>query len=472
MMVLKRQAREYCGLIGIWGDPDAALKAYLALYAIQHRGQESAGIVVSDGQSVRSKKGLGLLTEVIQEKDIVDLPGHIAVGHVRYSTTGSKRIQNIQPLIIEYLDGLVTVAHNGNLTNARTIRREYEEKGAIFQTSTDSEVVAHLLADPKYRGSPNQLEECLAQLQGAFSFLIMTRDKLIAARDPYGFRPLCMGKIGDAIVVASETCALDLLHAEYIRDVDPGEVLIIGGEGISSHTFATAPNGRRAQCIFEHVYFARPDSMIFGQNVHEVRTALGCRLAEEHPVEADVVFAVPDSGRSAAIGYARKSGIPYDRGFIRNHYVGRTFILPDQDARWSGVQIKLNVVKSVVNGKRVVVVDDSIIRGTTCKGRIDEIRRAGAREVHLRISCPPTRHPCFYGIDFPERSQLIAAAKSVEEIRQHAKVDSLGYLSLEGLLSAVSEPEAYCTACFSGEYPTPVDEDMSKLALERNPEGN
>jgi len=464
--LIEDKAKESCGVVGIYGDPNAALKVYHALYTLQHRGQESAGIVVSDGKKIQSKKGLGLITDVFDDDDLNRLPGHIGVGHVRYSTTGSGRVQNIQPLIMEHIDGLVVVAHNGNLVNARTLRRQYQESGSIFQTSTDSEIVAHLLADPCRRNRADRFESALGILKGAFSFVLMTEKKLIAARDPQGFRPLCMGKMGDALVFVSETCALDILGAEYIRDVNPGEVITVDENGMKSTSFANG--NKHAHCIFEHIYFARPDSVIFGQNVHMVRMALGRRLAQDCPVDADVVIAVPDSGNSSALGFSLESGIPLDHGYIRNHYIGRTFIMPTQENRSSGVEIKLNVVKEVVRGKRVVVVDDSIIRGTTSKNRVRLLRQAGAKEVHLRISCPPTLNPCYFGIDFPTTTELIAAGKNWDEIAAHLGADSLGYQSIEGMLSCMDKPEGYCTACFSGKYPVEIEDRMeNKFDMER-----
>ncbi|MFW5798962.1 MAG: amidophosphoribosyltransferase, partial [Planctomycetota bacterium] len=433
------KARHFCGLMGLYGAEDAAVKVYMGLYSLQHRGQESAGIVVSDGKSIQSHKGPGLVGDVFQKGVFDKLPGHLAIGHVRYSTTGSGRIQNIQPLVVELMDGLLAVGHNGNLVNARQLREHFQQRGAIFQTSTDSEIIVHMLSDPEYRRSPSPLAKGLSQLQGAFCFLFLTKDKLIAARDPWGFRPLCLGKLGEAWVVCSETCALDLIRAEYVRDVEPGEIVIIDAHGLHSEHFGHNDNGHVSQCIFEHVYFARPDSNIFGENVHHVRRLLGRRLAEEHPADADLVIAVPDSGRSAAMGYAEASGLPLERGFVRNHYVGRTFIMPGQESRTAGVDIKLNAIKDVVDGKRLVVVDDSIIRGTTSRGRLELLRRAGAREIHLRISCPPTRHPCFYGIDFQTQRGLIAAGREVDEICRMLELDSLGYLSHDGLLSGVAE---------------------------------
>jgi len=464
--------REHCGVIGIWGSPTAALQVHQGLFALQHRGQESAGIVVSDGQKIRSRKGLGLLSEAIPIEDVAALSGHIAIGHVRYSTTGAKKIQNIQPLIMEYSRGLIAVAHNGNLVNARTLRRDCEARGSIFQTSTDSEIVVHLLAQPEHLGEEDPLGHCMSHLKGAYSFVFLTRDALIAARDPMGFRPLVLGELDGATVVASETCAFDLIGAKCVREIEPGEIVRISDAGLESRRFIPEHGVMRAHCIFEHVYFARPDSSVFGESVHEVRVRMGERLAKDQPADADVVVAVPDSGNSHALGYARGSGMPLDRGFIRNHYVGRTFIMPPEESRGGHVETKLNVVKSVVCGKRVVVVDDSIIRGTTSRGRIHLLREAGAKEVHLRIAAPPCRHPCYFGIDFPTSEELVAAGRSVEEIRELLGVDSLGYQSPEGLLSAVSRPESYCTACFTGVYQVQPAEDMDKYSMEpgtRNP---
>jgi len=458
--------REHCGVIGIWGLPSAALQVHQGLFALQHRGQESAGIVTSDGSKIRSRKGLGLLSEAIPIEDLTELPGHIAIGHVRYSTTGAKKIQNIQPLVMEYSRGLIAVAHNGNLVNARTLRRDCEARGSIFQTSTDSEIVVHLLAQPEHLGEQDPLGHCMSHLSGAYSFVFLTQDALIAARDPMGFRPLVLGELDGATVVASETCALDLIRAKYVREIEPGEILRITEAGLDSRMFMPEHQIMPAHCIFEHIYFARPDSCVFGESVHEVRVRMGERLAKDRPAEADVVVAVPDSGNSHALGYARGSGIPLDRGFIRNHYVGRTFIMPPEEARGGHVETKLNIVKSVVCGKRVVVVDDSIIRGTTSRGRIHLLREAGAEEVHLRIAAPPCRHPCYFGIDFPTSGELVAAGRSVEEIRELLCVDSLGYQSPEGLLSAVSCPESYCTACFTSEYPVRPEENMDKYAME------
>jgi len=460
-------AREACGVFGIYGYDGAARQAYLGLYSLQHRGEESAGIVVSDDRSIRSKRGMGHLGEVITPKALEELPGHMAIGHVRYSTTGSPRPQNIQPLVIEYSKGLVAVAHNGTLTNARQLRQYYERRGSIFQTSTDSEIIVHLMADPDHLERPDHVAHCLSHLEGAFSLLIMTRTQLIAARDRHGFRPLSLGELRCSPVVASETCAFDLVGARYIREIEPGEVVTMDQHGLHSQMFCEPEAVKRSHCIFEHVYFARPDSRVFGDTCHMVRQRLGERLAAEHPVEADVVVAVPDSGIPAALGYARASGIPFDYGFIRNHYVGRTFIQPAQSRRGLDVRIKLNAIADVVRGKRVVVVDDSIVRGNTSRTRLSMLREAGAREIHLRISSPPIRHPCYFGIDFPTAAELAAHERTVEEVRAMIGVDSLGYLSVEGLLAAVTgPPEHYCAACFTGDYPCAVPEPVDKLALE------
>jgi len=461
------EASEKCGVVGVYGVRDAAVKAYYSLFALQHRGQESAGLVASDGAQVRSKKGLGLVGDAFSEDDLRALPGHLAAGHVRYSTTGAERVQNIQPLVVEYSRALVVVAHNGNLVNARTLRGELAEQGAIFQTSTDSELIVHLMARSRIADVKECLTESLKELRGAFSFVIMTKDEVFAVRDPQGFRPLCLGTLDGGWTAASETCALDLIGAEFVREVEPGEVVCMGPEGLSSWRFA-GEKERRAHCIFEHVYFARPDSYIFGDNVHMVRVRLGRNLAREHPADADVVIPVPDSGNSAALGYSLESGIPLDFGIIRNHYIGRTFIMPGRSERAKDVRIKLNAVKQAVKGKRVVLVEDSIIRATTLRARLGMVKAAGAKEIHIRISCPPVRSPCYYGIDFPTKKELIAANRTVEEIREYLGADSLGYLSVKGLLDAVSgAPQDYCVACYTGDYPVECEEGMEdKMALE------
>jgi amidophosphoribosyltransferase len=468
----------HCGLFGVYNVPDAASKTYLGLFALQHRGQESAGLVVSDGKRLDSRKGMGLVTEVFSRSDLSALHGHIAVGHVRYSTTGSSRPQNIQPLVVDYSHGSVAVAHNGNLVNAKRLRDELEAYGSIFQTSTDSEVVLHLMARPENLGRPDHIAHCLRQMKGAYSLIIMTRNKLIGARDPQGFRPLILGRmageanlgqIGEGYILCSETCALDQVGAEMIRELEPGEMITIDSDGVQSELIVPAEEIKPAHCIFEHVYFARPDSLIFGDEVHAVRIKLGERLAEEHPVAADIVFAVPDSGNAGAIGYSRRSNIPLDMGFIRNHYVGRSFIKPNQHERENVVAMKFNVVRSAVRDKRVVVVEDSLVRGTTFKKQAQILRSAGAREVHLRITCPPTLHACYYGIDFPSKDELVAARlKTTPAIAEWLGVDSLGYISLEGLLAAVSRPaDNYCTACWSGKYPVQPLDAMDKYAMER-----
>lgn len=458
--------RESCGIVAIYGIPDAAMLIYAGLFALQHRGQEGAGIVAADGSQVKTAKGLGLVSDVFSQDTLRGLSGHLGIGHVRYSTTGSSLIHNVQPLVVECSDGIWAIAHNGNLTNARALRLMYQEAGAIFQTSTDSEVLVHLLSDPMYRTRPRRVARALGELKGAFAFVLMTKDCVMAARDPLGFKPLSIGKLGEGYVFASETCALAQIGADYVRDVEPGELVVADAGGLHSSWFAEKEGSGFSQCVFEHVYFARPDSLVFGQSVHAVRMKLGMRLAQEHPVEADLVTAVPDSGNSAALGYSRQSGIQLDYGFMRNHYVGRTFIMPEADQRARSVDMKLAVVKDVVRNKRVVVVDDSIIRGTTSRRRVHALREAGAKEVHLRISCPPTMHPCFFGIDFATRDELIAANSSVDEVRRYTGADTLGYLSIEGLLSPFPNAPDYCTACFSGRYPLDVSRMQGKAALE------
>jgi amidophosphoribosyltransferase len=462
---------ESCGLFGVYGVDYAAPVIYRGLFSLQHRGQEGAGIVVSDGNKVRSSKGLGLVSDALPAKSLHELHGKIGIGHVRYSTTGSTRIQNVQPLVVECVDGIWAVAHNGNLVNAAKLRTMYQEAGAIFQTSTDSEVLVHLLADPMYRSRPRRVARALAELEGSFSFLLMTKNCVMAARDRQGFRPLSIGKLGNGYVFASETCALVQTGAEYVRDVLPGELVVADETGLHSSIFAEKAQEHFAHCVFELVYFARPDSVVFGENVHMVRLQYGMRLAEEHPVEADIVIPIPASGNSAALGFSRRSGIPFDFGFIRNHYVGRTFIMPDADDRAKGADMKLAVLPDVVKGKRVVVVDDSIVRGTTAKRRVTRLREAGAKEIHMRISCPPVAYPCFFGIDFPTKEELIAGSQDVEAIRKFLGADSLGYLSVKGLLSPFKNPKDFCCACFTGRYPVEIEGVVGKDALEKlNPE--
>lgn len=444
--------REECGVFGIFGHPEAANLTYLGLYALQHRGQESVGISSSDGQRMRLHKAMGYVADAFQEQTLERLAGTSAIGHVRYSTAGESGLKNAQPIQIECAHGEIAVAHNGNLVNADELRHALVQQGSIFQTTSDTEVLLHLYARSRAQTRDQALVEAIAQAKGAFSLVWLTKDRLIAARDPHGFRPLTLGRLGDAYIVCSETCALDLIDATWVRDIEPGEVLIISADGVKSiKPFADA---RRAHCVFEHVYFARPDSYVFGQSVNEVRTAFGHQLAREQPADVDVVVPIPDSGVCAATGFATEAGVPLQMGLIRNHYVGRTFIEPQQSIRHFGVRVKLNPVKSILAGKRVVLVDDSLVRGTTSRKIVKMVRAAGATEVHLRISCPPTVSPCFYGVDTPQRSELIAATHTIEEIRKYIGADSLGYLSLEGLLDAVGPGRAsYCTSCYTGEYP-------------------
>ncbi len=456
--------REECGVFGIFNHPEAANLTYLGLYALQHRGQESAGIVSSDAQALHLEKGMGLVADVFTEARLRRLPGALAIGHVRYSTTGSSQLKNAQPILAGYRRGAVALAHNGNLVNAHALRDDLEGQGAIFSSTSDSEVIVHLIARSKAADLPEAVAEALLQVRGAFTLGIMNEEELIGVRDPYGFRPLSLGRLGDAWVIASETCAFDLVGADYVRDVEPGELVRITRDGVtSSRPFATA---LPAQCIFEYIYFSRPDSLLFGQNVARVRKGLGRQLAREHPVEADVVIPVPDSGVPAALGYAQESGIPFDHGLIRNHYVGRTFIEPQQAIRHFGVKIKLNAVRDLLEGKRVVVVDDSIVRGTTSRKIVSMLRGAGAREVHLRISSPPTVSPCYYGIDTPTRKELIASTHDPAEICRYIRADSLGYLSLQGLMTAVGKDVGFCAACFTENYPVPFPgEDRTQLSL-------
>ena len=458
--------REACGLMAVFDVDRAADVIHDGLFAQQHRGQEGAGIVVSDGQRLQLHKACGLVQEVFSGDQLAALSGRLGIGHVRYSTCGGDRVQNVQPLLAECADGPWAIAHNGNLTNAAKLRRAYQQSGSIFHTTTDSEVLVHLLADPYYRSRIHRVGRALAELQGAFAFVLMTRDAVLAARDPHGFKPLVLGTLDKGFVVASESCAFRPVGARYLREIEPGELVTIDSHGVTSYRFAEpAPQG--AHCVFEMVYFARPDSLVFGHNVHQVRLRYGMRLAAEHPVEADVVVPIPDSGMSAAIGYARASGIPLDLGFIRNHYIGRTFIMPEAERRAAGVDRKLSVLPETVAGRRVVVVDDSIVRGNTARKRVALLRACGATEVHVRISCPPTRFPCFYGIDFATAEELLAAGRGVEEIRAWIGADSLGYLSEEGLLEPFgAEGAHFCRACMTGSYPVEVTEPVGRRALE------
>jgi len=465
------QKKDKCGVFGIYGDPDAVQKAYLALHSLQHRGQESAGIASSDGKTIQCYTGMGTVRRVFRAgSDILaKLANPIAIGHVRYSTTGTSKAVNSQPLLLEYSRGQVAIAHNGNLINAMLLRDEYEAYGSIFKSTSDTEIIAHLLAKPTHVSKPDPLAHVLNHLQGAYSLVLLSADYIDAACDPYGIRPLCIGRTETgAYVVASETCAFDAIEARLVRDIEPGEIVRLDKNGLSSRFFVTPGRVTPAHCIFEHVYFSKQNSTIFGENVHEFRKKVGRRLAEEHPVEADVVIPVPDSGTSAAIGYAERSGIPFDMGMVRSHYIGRTFISPGQRQRELEVKLKLAIVREVVNDKRVVVVDDSIVRGTTTRGKIRALRQAGAKEIHMRVSCPPVRFPCFYGVDFPTKEELLANGKSLEQIRRFLEVDSIGYVSLEGLLGcAVMPRDHYCTACWSGEYRIPVDVAVNKFVMER-----
>jgi amidophosphoribosyltransferase len=442
-------------VFGIFGHPEASNLAYLGLHALQHRGQEGAGICSSDGRQIYIEKSMGLVVDIFNEKRLKKLPGYIAIGHNRYSTAGSSSLKNVQPILANFSLGSLAIAHNGNIVNASDLRESLEDEGAIFQSTSDSEVMVHLIAHSKGENFHDRVIQALKEVNGAFSLVILREKELVAVRDPYGVRPLCIGQVDGAYVIASETCALDLIDAHYIRDVEPGEMVIVNEKGLTSHRALMSE--RRAFCIFEFIYFSRPDSYIFGgQNVNEIRKSLGRQLAQESGVEADLVVPVPDSGVPAALGYSDESGIPFDFGLIRNHYVGRTFIEPKQSIRHFGVKLKLNPVKKLIEGKRLIVIDDSIVRGTTSKKIVKMLRETGgAKEVHMRISSPPTVMPCFYGIDTPTRQELIASSHSVDEIRKYITADSLAYLSMEGLRSLIKNPEDYdyCSACFDNEYP-------------------
>ena len=443
-----------CGIFGIFGHDEAAHLTYLGLHALQHRGQESAGIVSSDGKGLHSHRQMGLVADIFTADALAKLPGTMAIGQVRYSTAGVSQLKNAQPLTVQYAAGGLAIAHNGNLVNGQAVRDELEHHGAIFQSDSDTEAIVHLIARAREPSFEQNVVQALRKVQGAYSLLLLTERRLIAARDSYGFRPLVLGRLKNAHVLASETTALDLIEAEMIREIEPGEMLVIDERGLRSSF--PLQRTRLGRCVFEHVYFAKPDSVLFGMSVYEVRKKLGMQLAREHPAKADLVIAVPDSGVPAAIGYSHVSGIPYDVGLIRSHYVGRTFIEPQQSIRHFGVKLKLSAVREVLKGKRVVVVDDSIVRGTTSRKIVTMLRAAGAREVHLRISSPPTRWPCYYGIDTPSRQELIASNHTVEEIARYITADSLAYLSIEGLGAAVGDVEAatFCNACFSGNYLT------------------
>ncbi len=458
--------REECGVMAIYNHPDAARLTYWGLYSLQHRGQESGGIATADGENIIDLKGMGLVSEIFTDPVLAKLPGSLAIGHTRYSTTGDSALLNAQPIKVESTKGLIAIAHNGNLVNLGTARERLERDGAIFQTTSDTEIIVQLIAHSAHTTLVDCIADSLSQVDGAFSIVMMTRNRIFAARDPRGFRPLSMGRIPgedgapDTFVFASETCAFDLLHAKYERDVEPGELVMVSEDGVTSRYFNRGT--QQASCVFEHVYFARPDSKIFGRWVQRSREEMGKQLARESGVPADLIVPVPDSGVTAAIGYATESGIPFNFGLIRNHYVGRTFIQPEQRVRDFGVRMKLNPVRALLEGKRVVLIDDSIIRGTTSRKIVRMVRAAGAKEVHLRISCPPTISPCFYGVDTPHRRDLIAANNDLEQIRQFIEADSLAYLSLDGMLESCTvgepadglKPQSYCTACYTGVYPT------------------
>jgi amidophosphoribosyltransferase len=448
--------KEECGVFGIFNHDDAARLAYLGLYALQHRGQESAGMVSSDGSRLHPSRGMGYVSEIFGEQQLARLPGRAAIGHVRYSTAGSVSLREAQPFLVDGYRGQIALCHNGNLPYASEVRRELELDGAIFSSTSDTEVVLHKIARSRASDLVGAIIDTFHQVEGAYSMLFLTKDVMIAVRDPRGFRPLCLGQLGDAYVVASETCAFDLIDATYLRDVQPGEILVIDREGL--HSSFPLAKAKPAHCIFEHVYFSRPDSIVFGRSVNKSRHKMGQQLAREHPADADIVVPVPDSGVAAAIGYASESGLKFRFGLMRNHYVGRTFIEPKQSIRHFGVKVKLNPVRDLIEGLRVVLIDDSIVRGTTSKKIVQMVRQAGAREVHVRISCPPTIAPCFYGVDTPTREELIAANLSVEGIAEFIGADSLGYLSHEGLLRAVGDPfgNRHCMACYSGDYPIQV----------------
>jgi len=464
---MQNHPKHYCGVFGVYGHPRAAELTYYGLFALQHRGQESAGIVSSDGTGFHVHKGMGLVPQVFNSTVLQKLSGTLAIGHTRYSTAGSAHFRNCQPLTVDCARGQIAIGHNGSLTNAAQLREELEARGSIFQTTVDSEIILHLMAQPGFNGQGNDLVQTIRRIEGAYSLVIMTEKEIIGVRDPHGFRPLSIGRIRDSWVLSSETCAFDLIQAEFVRDVEPGEIVVIGPNGLQS-VQAFPEQKRRAFCIFEYVYFARPDSTIAGRNVHQARVEMGRQLAREHPVKADLVIPVPDSGTCAALGFSQESGIPFEMAFVRNHYVGRSFLQPSQLIRDFNVRVKLNLITELVKGKRVVVVDDSIVRGTTCRTRVNTLKEAGAREVHVRVSCPPHMNPCVYGIDFPDRSKLMAANHSLEAIRQYLKADSLHYLSLEGMVKAIGQPaNTFCLACYNGQYPVPYDPVLNQHILER-----
>lgn len=462
MLIDIDKPKDFCGVFGVYGTPESAKWTYLGLYSLQHRGQESAGIVTSDGEHVKKHLGMGLVSDIFKPEDLEALDGHLAIGHNRYSTTGSSNPNNIAPIVVNHKLGTIGVAHNGNLVNSFELKEKLEDRGSIFQTTTDSEVILHLVAKSLRKSIEEKIADAAAQIKGAFSLVFLTKDKLIALRDPHGFRPLAIGKKDGAYLLASETGAFDLLGAEYIRDVKCGEMVVIDENGLKSYEPLQKEEPRH--CVFEFVYFSRPDSQIFGEYVDKTRRKLGKNLAEEKPCDADIVISVPDSSNTAAIGYARRSDAKYDIGLIRNHYIGRTFIQPLQNLRDLNVRIKFNTVGGVLKDRRVVIVDDSIVRGTTMRELVKRIRDAGAKEVHVRVSSPPIKHPCYYGMDFPTSAELIANKKSEKEIRDYLGVDSLEYLSTENMLKSMptEQGQQYCTACFTGKYPVEVEDKLKK----------
>ncbi|NIM20343.1 MAG: amidophosphoribosyltransferase [Candidatus Latescibacteria bacterium] len=455
---------EECGIFGIYNSESAAKLTFLGLYSLQHRGQESAGILTTDGRRVCEYRGLGLVAQVFDEEAISKLTGSIAIGHNRYSTTGHPRFTNIQPLLVDCKIGKIALAHNGNLVNALEVRHEMERSGSIFGTTMDSEIILHLIARSKEAALEDMIIDAISHVRGAYSLLLMTQDKLIGMRDPNGFRPLLLGRLDESYILASESCALDIIGAEYIRDLKPGELVIIDEGGI--HSITAFESSKQAKCIFEFIYFSRPDSIVFEENVDKIRRKLGVVLAKNHPADADIVIAVPDSSNTSALGFARESGMPFELGLIRNHYVGRTFIQPEQSIRDGNVRVKFNPVKGVLKGKRIVVVDDSIVRGSTMKKLVKMLRKVGVEEVHLRICSPPIKFPCFYGIDTPAQSELIASSQSVEKTKEYLGADSLEHLTIDDLRSVVDDPDDFCYACFTGEYPVPLLHDHKKAALE------
>ena len=466
-MMTQDYPKHYCGVFGILGHENAAQLAYYGLYALQHRGQESAGIVTTDGREFFEHKGMGLVPQIFKADALEKLKGNASIGHTRYSTTGSSLLTNAQPLTVDCAKGKIAIAHNGNLTNAAALRWELEANGSIFQTTVDSEIILHLMAQPDDGTGHSSLLHAVRKIEGAYSLVIMTENELIGVRDPHGFRPLSIGKVGDAFVLSSETCAFDLIEAEFVRDVEPGEVVIIDRKGNLRSVQAFPEHEREAFCIFEYVYFARPDSTIANRNVYRTRVEMGRQLAREHKIEADIVVPVPDSGNCAALGYSLESGIPFEMAFVRNHYVGRSFLQPSQLIRDFNVRVKLNLIKDMVRGKRVIIVDDSIVRGTTCKARVNNLKEAGAKEVHVLVSCPPHRNPCYYGIDFPDPSKLMAATHSIEQIRDYINADYLGYLSKDGMVSATGRPASqFCMACYDGNYPVAYDDKFHKHVIE------